>query len=277
MSDGSQREVYVHGYSALEQQRLQARRATESAAFFLPFLRTGMRLLDCGCGPGSITLGLADLVAPGQVIGVDLEPRQVEAARQLAAERRIANVQFDVGNVYELPFPDTAFDAAFANTLLLHLREPLRALREIRRVLKPGGVVGIADGDYGTWLWEPTSPVLEQVRSVFLQSVRSHGGDPYLARHYRRLLLEAGFARSEAWAQASSDTRGTLEGTRLFAATAVQQLQTGTLGRTAREHGLATDEDLAAMIAAVREWAERPDAFWSVLVCTAVGWVDDAG
>jgi ubiquinone/menaquinone biosynthesis C-methylase UbiE len=277
MSDGSQREVYVHGYSALEQQLLQARRATESAAFFFPFLRPGMRLLDCGCGPGSITLGLADVVAPGQVIGVDLELRQVEAARQLAAERRVANVRFDVGSVYELPLPDAAFDAAFANTLLLHLREPLRALREIRRVLRPGGVVGIADGDFANWLMEPTSPSLERVRALYVQAIRHNGGDPYLARHYRRLLLEAGFLRSEAWGRISADTHGTTEGTRRLAASVVELLQSGMLGRLSRENGWATEEDLAAMIAEVREWGERPDAFHAIFGCAAVGWVGDVG
>ena len=71
-----------------------------------------MRLLDVGCGPGSITLGLAEAVAPGEVVGVDLQPAQVEQARALAAERGVANVRFEVASAYALPFPDAAFDAA---------------------------------------------------------------------------------------------------------------------------------------------------------------------
>ena len=104
----------------------------------MPHLRPGMRLLDCGCGPGSITVGLAEAVAPGEVIGLDLQPSQIERARLLAAERAISNVRFEVGDVSRLPFPDASFDAAFAHTLLLHLRDRVGALREIRRVLEAG-------------------------------------------------------------------------------------------------------------------------------------------
>jgi ubiquinone/menaquinone biosynthesis C-methylase UbiE len=145
----------LHGSAAIEQRRLARRAAATSAGFFLPHLRPGMRLLDCGCGPGSITLGLAEAVAPGEVVGLDIQPAQVERARVLAAERGVANVRFEVGTAYELPFPDASFDAAIALTVLMHLREPPRALREMKRVLKPRGVLGIADDDAATNLWEP--------------------------------------------------------------------------------------------------------------------------
>jgi ubiquinone/menaquinone biosynthesis C-methylase UbiE len=78
-----------------------------------------MALLDCGCGVGSITLGLAAAVAPGEVVGVDLQPAQLERARALAAERGATNVRFEAADVYALPFSDASFDAVFAHTLLL--------------------------------------------------------------------------------------------------------------------------------------------------------------
>src|SRR5215469_9357960 len=80
----------------------------------------------------------------------------------------ITNVRFQVANTYELPFPNAAFDGVLANTVLLHLREPRRALEEMRRVLRPGGVVGVADGDFSAWLWEPATPALERCRDLFL-------------------------------------------------------------------------------------------------------------
>ena len=132
------REVYTSGYGPQFHRELANRTAATFAEFFIPYLRPGMRLLDCGCGVGSITLDLAGLVAPGDVVGIDVEPRQIDAARAAAAERGVTNVRFEVASIYELPFLDASFDAAFAQGVLEYLRQPVNALREMRRCLKPG-------------------------------------------------------------------------------------------------------------------------------------------
>jgi len=94
------------------------------------------------CGKcGELFNGVAALVAPGEVVGVVGRNGQVDIARRRAGERGLANVRFEVGSIYALPFPDGSFDVAYAHTVLQHVREPLRALREMRRVLKPGGLV----------------------------------------------------------------------------------------------------------------------------------------
>ncbi len=172
---------YLHGSGTREQHRLGRRTAETAAGFFLPHLRPGMRLLDCGCGVGSITIGLAAAVAPGEAIGIDFQSEQIERARAVAGEAGVANVGFAVGSVYALPCPDASYDAAFAHTLLLHLREPPRALRELRRVLKPGGVVGIADDDRGTFLMEPATPLLEALHRLMQRAIQHHGATPSLA------------------------------------------------------------------------------------------------
>src|SRR5215471_19140310 len=106
---------YLHATTDLEQRRLERRTAATSAAFFLPHLRAGMRLLDCGCGPGSITVGLAAEVSPGETIGLDLQEAQLDRARQVAADQSLSNVRFEIGSVYDLPFADASFDVAFAH------------------------------------------------------------------------------------------------------------------------------------------------------------------
>src|SRR5437660_8574741 len=132
------------------------RTAAHNAAFLLPHLKPGMKLLDTGCGPGSITIGLAEAVAPAETVGIDASADAIEEARALAASRGCTNLRFEVADVYALPFEDATFDAAFSHAVMQHLRDPLTALREIRRVLKPGGVVGIADADHdGTILAPP--------------------------------------------------------------------------------------------------------------------------
>src|SRR5512146_972479 len=110
-------EKYLHGYSPEHRAFLSSRTATREAAFFLPFLKPGMRLIDCGCGMGALTTSLAEHLAPGEVIGIDREETQIQAARAWAAEKGVSNVRFEVGSIYEIPYPDATFDAAFAYTV----------------------------------------------------------------------------------------------------------------------------------------------------------------
>ena len=156
-ANAPQQEIYAPGYSDRMHARMTERTGWTHAAFILPYLRPGMRLLDIGCGPGSITLDLAEHVAPGEVIGIDREPLQLERARALAVERGVANARFATGDAYALPFPGASFDAVFANAVLMWLRDPLAALKEFRRVLRPAGVAGISDIS-GLSVWEPATP-----------------------------------------------------------------------------------------------------------------------
>src|SRR5262245_892986 len=107
------------------------RTAEKQAAFFLPHLRSGMKLLDCGCGPGSITLGLAAAVARGEVVGVDLDSEKIAQAQGSAAKALVTNLRFETADIYALPFPDASFDAVFSHAVFQHLRDPMAALREI--------------------------------------------------------------------------------------------------------------------------------------------------
>jgi SAM-dependent methyltransferase len=229
-----------------------------------------MRLLDVGCGPGTITLGLAEVVAPGEVVGLDQRSEVLEQARTTAAQRGVANVRFETGSAYALPFPDASFDAAFAHVILMHLREPARALVEMRRVLRPGGVVGVRDPDFGAVLVYPRTSLREQFDTLRIRVRQHNGGDPFLGRTFRQLLLNAGFARTEAGA--SEDYAGSLIETRRVAAFQTTLLQ-GIAG-TALSQGWVDQETLNAMQADLALWAERPDAFFTTVQCHAVGWVD---
>jgi ubiquinone/menaquinone biosynthesis C-methylase UbiE len=251
---------------------LRSRTAAMSAAFFLPHLRPGMQVLDCGCGPGSITLGLAEAVAPGQVVGLELDPTQVDAARALAGDLDVGNVAFQVGSVYELPFTDAFFDAAFAHMVFIHLSAPVLALQELRRVLKRGGVIGLRDADEGATVLAPASPLLEQARDVELRILQHHGGNPFVGRQLRRLLREAGFGRSVGAATAYAG--GTAETTNRYAANWRARFESVSHFRTAIEQGWATNQQLVAMAEEITAWGAHPDALFSLTVCSAVGWAE---
>jgi SAM-dependent methyltransferase len=260
-------EIYSQRANPAFEAEMAARTAARDAAFLLAHLQPGMRLLDVGCGPGSITLGLAEAVAPGEAVGVDLQPEQVEQARARAAASG-AGARFDVADIYRLPFPDASFDAVFANGVLMHLGEPLRALAELRRVLRPGGIAGVRDPDFGTSLYAPATPLLDRWLEVRVRVRRHNGGDPFVSRRYRQLLLEAGFARAAA--SASIDCAGSPEETRRHAEFLKAQLA-GFAG-TAIAQGWIDRAAVDATAAEIDAWAQRPDAFSATTWCQALGW-----
>ena len=124
MQDATGSKIYTFGYSPAAVGMMSGRSAKDNAAFFLPYLRPGMRVLDCGCGPGAITIGIGSAVAPGEAIGIDIEPSQIELGTAEAARQEAANVRFDVGDVLKLAFPDESFDAVFGHTILMQFRDP---------------------------------------------------------------------------------------------------------------------------------------------------------
>jgi SAM-dependent methyltransferase len=264
-------EHYSPGYGDELVGSYQERSVGREAAFFRPFLQPGMKLLDCGCGPGSITLGLAQIVSPGEVWGIDIEPSQVALASSRQREAGVSNLQFQVASVYALPFPDDTFDAVFMHAILQHLRDPLAAIQEARRVLKRGGVVGVRDDDLGSLISSPTNPDMDRVIELLGKIMQRSGGNPYVGRTHRNLLRKGGFMRVRGFA--SSECDGTLETTRTR----------GDLGATLLEHmaeeivtlDWATAAEMKQMIAASRAWGRDADAYDVITWCEAVGWKED--
>ncbi|MBI4220355.1 MAG: methyltransferase domain-containing protein [Chloroflexi bacterium] len=260
---------YTHGHSEAVTRHMASRTATTNAAFFVPYLKPGMRLLDCGCGPGTITLGLARIVAPAEVIGIDFGASQIERARAQIGEQHVTNARFEVADVYQMPFPQASFDAVFCHTLLEHLAEPQKALREMHRVLKPGGVIGVREGDRGAGIMWPADSPVSRFLSLLIDVVKANGGDPFVGRKLRSLLNAAGFVSVQG--SASSNSHGTTESIRDWAKTG-RAYAVGTLATRARELGLASQSEVESMAAGFDDLADNPDAFLAGLSCEAVGW-----
>lgn len=264
-------ERYVHGYEQWTREWMAQRTATRELAFLVPHLRPGMTVLDCGCGPGSITIGLAELVAPGHVVGIDIEPRQLAAATDLAAERRVENVRFEQASVYELPFPDGSFDVVVAHFVLEHVREPLRGLREMRRVLRSAGIAAVKDPYYPAFTFRPDLPELRRFGELAARVRRQNGASDTYAIDLRAYLREAGFARTEAWGSLENTNGG--QGGQILRMMLENQVREPAFRGTVLEQGWATEDELDAISNSAATLAGRDDLFGFVVFVSALGWV----
>jgi SAM-dependent methyltransferase len=194
-------ETYTLGYSDRALDFVSRRTLESHGAFFIPYLHPDMAVLDCGCGPGSITLGIAARVRDGAVVGVDMNEVQVKLATENALARGFANVSFGQGSAYALPFPDAAFDAVFSHALLEHLSDPGKALREFLRVLRSGGVAGVCAPDWGGFICSPYTEELAAAMRAHNEIQNRNGGDTLVGRKLLGLMEEAGYIEVKAQAR----------------------------------------------------------------------------
>jgi ubiquinone/menaquinone biosynthesis C-methylase UbiE len=254
---------YTHGHHDSVLASHRTRTARDSAAYLLPCLAAGQRLLDVGCGPGTITLDLAERVAPGEVVALDREAGLLEGVEGLAAERGLDNVTTAAGDVYELPFADASFDVVHAHQLLQHLSDPVAALREMRRVTRMGGLVAARDADYAALTWYPEEPRLERWLAVVRGVARANGAEPDAGRRLLAWAQAAGFSlvtpSASTWLFADEARRS------WWAETWAQRMLRSALAEQAQEAGLATSDELTRIAHGWREWATHPDAWFAVL------------
>jgi SAM-dependent methyltransferase len=254
------RDVYTHGHHPSVIRTHSWRTVENSAAYLVPHLAEGQWILDVGSGPGTISLDLARRVRPGRVVGIDASADIVEQARGLAASSNVDNVEFRVGDAYALDFPDESFDVVHAHQVLQHLARPVDALREFRRVLKPGGIMAARDADYGGVIWSPESAGLTRWLELYHDVHAWNGGDAHAGRHLRRYAREAGFADVEAsgsvWVFATDLEREWWGGA--WAERAVQS----NFAAHAIESGHSTTAELQRISAAWREWVVDRDGWF---------------
>lgn len=255
------RETYTHGHHEAVLRSHTSRTAENSAAYLLPGLRPALDLLDVGCGPGTITVDFARLVSPGRVIGIDSSEEVIETARGYAAEQGV-EVVFEAGDIYSLQYADASFDVVHAHQVLQHLADPVAALREMRRVAKPGGIVAARDGDYSCFSWAPLDSRLDRWQELYRAVARKNGGEPDAARFLKRWALDAGF--SDVRLSSSSWTYADPESCRWLGGVWADRCEHSSLGDQIVEYGLADREEVLAIASAWREWAEKPDAYFSV-------------
>lgn len=263
-------EQYSHGHHSSVVGAHATRTAADSAAYLLPYLESGMAVLDVGCGPGSITADLANLVDPGPVTGLDPSEDAVAAARKLAASRGLTNAEFAAGNVYDLEYPDGTFDVVHAHQVLQHLADPVAALREMRRVTRPGGIVAVRDADFHGMSWYPELPGLTEWMDTYQRIARGNGGEPDAGRRLVAWTLEAGFTEFEP--SASTWLYATAERRSWFGDSWADRVLHSAFAAQALERELTDRPGLERMAAAFRHWSRAADGWFLLPAGEVIAW-----
>jgi len=257
--------MYTHGHHESVLRSHRWRTVENSAAYLLPHLRPGLRLLDVGCGPGTITADFATRLAPGTVLGIDASAEVIDAAR-----RDHPDVTFSVADVYDLGLEDASWDVVHAHQVLQHLADPVAALREMRRVVRPGGIVAARDSDYASFTWHPADERLERWLALYQEIARANSGEPDAGRRLLSWARQAGFTRvdasASAWCFATATER------HWWGSLWAERMTTSAIAQQARREGRATADELTAMADAWLSWAAAEDGWFAVLhgevICT---------
>lgn len=252
-------DTYSHGHHESVLRSHRSRTVENSAAYLIPHLAPGLSLLDVGCGPGNISADLASRV--GSVTAVDFAPDAIAAAT--GDYGTVENLSFAVGSVYELEFEDDSFDIVHAHQVLQHLTDPVAALREMKRVAKPGGVVAARDSIYSSKNWYPKDPMMDRWLELYHQLTDRNDAEDDAGVFLPAWAAEAGFTdvafSGSMWAYADPASREWWGG--LWADRALKS----SFADQSVEYGLTTWDELEEIAAAWRRWAAHPHSSFVVV------------
>ena len=268
-TQGSKSATYALGYGKGTTATHDNRTAANSARFLVDHLEPYMRILDIGCGPGSISCGLAELVPQGSVVGIDVSPTVLELAKSNAASKDLQNISFQIGNVLEgLPFPDHSFDVVFTHQCLVHLSDPVKAIREMKRLCRVGGIVASREGD--AHVWYPKSDVLEGFIELAGETMRRAGvHEPAAGRHLHVWARQAGFKSDEIEKSVSGTCTASPAKRERFRMFVHDQLGEKSMMRAGALRMGKTKEELDEILKAIDDWAQNEDG-WVSMMCGEV-------
>lgn len=257
---------YTMGYSEDFQKLLRRRNAETSAAHLLPYLEPGMRVLDFGCGPGTISVGLAKAVEPGELFGVDMEASQIEIAWAAAKDGGHRNAVFQTADVTDLPFENDWFDVAHCHAVLMHAPDTMAVLAEVRRVLKPGGIISSREMFVDSSFLEPS---LRDGWETFAKLIEANGGHPQIGRELKRLFIEAGF--SDISANVSFEPFCTEEDIDFLHGFISAWFFSPDTVEAATKHGIASQEQFDDWQERLDQWKDTPGALAAFAWGEAIG------
>ena len=269
----NQPKKYSFGGKPEEVQRLEAQgraygRLLDKEMEFLS-LKPGMRVLDAGCGTGVVTRRMAIKVSPGEVQGVDMDSLFIEEARKIAAEKGVNNIKFSVGNADDLKFEDDVFDLSYCRLVLMHVKDPVKTVAELKRVTRSGGTVAISDQDDGGILVYPELPKMMYMFSKYGSLAKMRGEDRFIGRKLFSIMERAGLSPITIYPFPIYATQQNPEMLKMLVSVPVQIVESSKDNMI--NHGLTGAEDYPEAVKEVQEFLNYPGAFVMGITFLAVG------
>lgn len=262
VNSGSSTPDYTMGFSDEFMESLRRYTAEASAAYLLPQLRPGLRVLDFGCGPGTISVGLAKAIEPGELHGVDMEESQINLARRVAETGAQPNAFFHVGDVTALDFEDNSFDLAHCHNVLMHVPDTRAVLDEVKRVLKPGGLLACREMISASSFTHPDYGVIRKAWDMFEDLLMADDAHPQMGKDMKGHLIKAGFENLRM--TASFDIYSTPKDRDFIYGLALQWFLSPEITEAAIKYGASSQELCDEIATAYMRWKEEPGAFCAV-------------
>jgi SAM-dependent methyltransferase len=210
-------------------------------------------VIDLGCGPAGVLALLAERVGrSGRVVGVDNDPNHVELAREFARKRRLTQVEIVEADARRTGLPSASFDLVHARTLLINLHDPVAAVAEMARLVRPGGHVLLQEPEAKVRICYPPLPAYARMGDLLEAATVSSGIDPLVGPRLPTLLREAGLDDIGVEARADIYPPG-------YARRAILPDLVRAMRPTLLQRGLATDEELEDLDRDVRAHFDNPD------------------
>jgi len=186
--------AYLRGYSAAEATRLGVQaNLLEDLLHNGTAFADGAEVLEAGCGVGAQSMVLARRSPGARFTCVDISEASLAHARDRAAAAGITTARFQQANLLGLPFAGGSFEHVYMNFVLEHCGDPATVLRELHRVLRPGGSITITEPDHATTVFHPVTDAARAVFGGMLQAQATMGGDGRIGHRLFPLLQAAGF------------------------------------------------------------------------------------
>lgn len=253
---------YLHGHAEAVLDGHRRRTAEDCCAYLLPHLRGDEALLDVGCGPGTITVGLARHLPRGRVVAIDPAAEAVAETRDRVSEAGLAGVSVHRADVLALTL-DEPVDVAHAHQVLQHVREPVDTLRAMAAHVLPGGLVAVRDADYDAMSWWPRLPALDEWRALYRETARGLNAEPDAARVLPAWCRAAGLVDVRVslgtWLYATPADRGR------WAEMWVRRSTDSDFATHAVRLGLADRSDLHRLADGWRTWGKHPDGWLAIV------------